>query len=81
MHATSGGVGRTHAGTTDVDRRRRRRRRDNPIADVAGERRHDNLTAAVGLLSGAGRTVLMDIRTTNTTKGSVHSMKYRVTLK
>jgi hypothetical protein len=35
-------------GTVDVNRRRRRRRRDDPIVDVAGERRRDNLTAVVG---------------------------------
>jgi hypothetical protein len=55
-HAMSGGTGRTHTGTVDVDRRRRRRRRDNPIADIAGERRRNNSTAAVGSLSGAGKT-------------------------
>jgi hypothetical protein len=57
-HATSGGTGRTQAGTADVDRRRRQRRRDNLIADVAGERRCNNSTTAIGPLSGAGRTVL-----------------------
>jgi hypothetical protein len=55
MHATSGGAERTHAGTVEVDRRRRRRRRDNPIADVAGERQHNNSTAAVRPLLGAER--------------------------
>jgi hypothetical protein len=55
-HATSGGAGRTHAGTADVNRRRRRWRRDNPIADIAGEQRRDNSTATVGPLLGAGRT-------------------------
>jgi hypothetical protein len=56
MHATSGGAGRTQAGTTDVDRRRHRWRRDNPIADILGEQQRDNLTADVGPLSGVGRT-------------------------
>jgi hypothetical protein len=47
--------GRSKDGTVDVDRRRCRRRRDNPIVDVAGERRHDNLTAVVGpRMQGAG---------------------------
>jgi hypothetical protein len=58
MHLTSGGAGRTHAGTVDVNRRRRQRRRDNPIVDIAGERQRDNSTAPVGPLSGAERTVL-----------------------
>jgi hypothetical protein len=55
-HATSGGAGRMHTGTADINRKRRRWRRDNPIADVAGERWRNNSTAAVGPLSGAGRT-------------------------
>jgi hypothetical protein len=35
-------------GTTDVHRRWRRRRRGDPIVDVAGERRRNNLTDVVG---------------------------------
>ena len=58
MHAASGGTGRMHAGTANVNRRRRRRRRNNPIANVAGKRRRDNSTAAVGPLLGVGRTAL-----------------------
>ncbi len=46
-HMTSGGVGRMHTGTANINRRRCRRRRDNPIADVAGERRRNNLTATI----------------------------------
>ncbi len=48
--------GRSKDRTADVDRRRRRQRRDNPIVDVTGEQRHDNLTAVVSPLLVAGRT-------------------------
>ncbi len=50
--------GRGKDGTADVNRMRRRQRRDNPIVDVAGERRRDNLTAVVGPLSVVGRKAL-----------------------
>jgi hypothetical protein len=40
----------------DVDRRRRWRRRDDPIVDLMGERRRNNLATVVGPLSVAGRT-------------------------
>ncbi len=43
----SGDVVRTNALTADVNRRRCRQRRDNMIADVVGERRRDNSTAAI----------------------------------
>jgi hypothetical protein len=44
--------GRGKDGTADVDRRRRRRRMDNPIVDVMGERRCNNLTAVVSPCTG-----------------------------
>ncbi len=47
----SGDAVRMHDVTADVNRRRCRQRRDNPIVDVAGERRRDNSTAAFEPLS------------------------------
>jgi hypothetical protein len=40
--------GRGKDRTVDVNRRRCRQRRDDPIVDVMGERRRNNLTAIVG---------------------------------